>query len=180
MREYTLTSGKETLKVSVDGSGRFLVNGRTIEAALSSGAKGIDRVQIGNRTYTLYCRKREEFTYDVWINHAVIRVTVEDIRARLLGELGKQAASSSGPQMVRAPMPGLVVSIEARQGEIVQQGQGLLILEAMKMENEIRSPLAGRIEKVGVSDRATVEKGQVLMVVVPVEVKHPTDNDERT
>jgi biotin carboxyl carrier protein len=75
------------------------------------------------------------------------------------------AAAHAGPQEVRAPIPGRVVSVAVAEGEEVHVGQPLLVLEAMKMENQLRAEGAGRIERVLVSPGATVEGGQILVVV---------------
>ena len=70
---------------------------------------------------------------------------------------------SGGPKPLRAPMPGLVVKIEADEGDDVFQCQGLIIVEAMKMENELKSDGAGRISRILVEPGQTVEKDQVLV-----------------
>lgn len=67
-----------------------------------------------------------------------------------------------------APMPGLIVALEVKPGDPVQKGQGLVIMEAMKMENELRSEMDGVVESVRVEPRQAVERGQLLVVVGPV------------
>jgi biotin carboxyl carrier protein len=75
------------------------------------------------------------------------------------------AAAHAGPHEVRAPIPGRVVSVAVAEGDEVQAGQPLLVLEAMKMENQLRAEGSGKVERVLVSPGATVEGGQVLVVV---------------
>jgi acetyl/propionyl-CoA carboxylase alpha subunit len=79
-----------------------------------------------------------------------------------LGSAGAEAAAS-----VRAPMPGLVLVLEVAEGDPVEKGQGILIIEAMKMENEIRSPVAGVVRRLAVSAGDAVERDALLCVVEP-------------
>jgi biotin carboxyl carrier protein len=73
--------------------------------------------------------------------------------------------SSDGPRQLTAPMPGKVVRILAAAGASVEAGQGVLVVEAMKMQNELKSPKSGRVQKVLVAEGAPVNAGDVLAVV---------------
>jgi biotin carboxyl carrier protein len=75
------------------------------------------------------------------------------------------AAEAEGRQQIVAPMPGKVIRVLVRAGEEVQAGQGLLVVEAMKMQNEIRSPKAGKVERLQVKEGQNVNAGEVLCVV---------------
>ncbi len=72
---------------------------------------------------------------------------------------------AEGPQQIAAPMPGKVVRLLVKAGNVVQAGQGLLVVEAMKMQNEIRSPKSGKVERVLVAEGQAVNAGEVLCVV---------------
>jgi biotin carboxyl carrier protein len=82
-----------------------------------------------------------------------------------LERVGGGAAVHAGPHEVRAPIPGRVVSVAVREGDEVKAGQALVVLEAMKMENQICAEGPGRVERVAVEPGATVENGQLLIVV---------------
>jgi pyruvate carboxylase subunit B len=92
---------------------------------------------------------------------------VVDERTRHIESLTSGAQARSGPVQLRAPMPGLVVRVLAERGQLVEPGQGLIVLEAMKMENELRAVAAGTVAAVPVSAGQAVEKGQVLMEFAP-------------
>jgi biotin carboxyl carrier protein len=92
-----------------------------------------------------------------------IPVSVRNRREQLLAEAAGASASAAGPVDVKATLPGLVVAIEASQGSEVGAGDSLLTIEAMKMQNEVRAPRAGRIAAVAVSAGETVATGQLLM-----------------
>lgn len=93
------------------------------------------------------------------------QVRVDDERSLLLRSLFKESLTSSGTQVVCAPMPGLISRIEVQVAEEVEVGRGLLVLEAMKMENEIRAPHRGKIQMIHVQKGRAVEKGQPLVTI---------------
>ncbi len=72
---------------------------------------------------------------------------------------------TDGPRPVKAPMPGRVVRVVVAVGDAVEEGQGLIVIEAMKMQNELKSPKAGRVGKIAVSVGDAVGSGDVLIVV---------------
>ena len=127
-------------------------------------------VRIGLKYYNAFINKKSEFDYELWINHHVIRVTLEDEKRRLLSRFSKGAASASGLVIVYAPMPGLVVEVNVKVGEIITTGKSLITLEAMKMENEIRSVASGRVKKIMVGEKSAVEKNQPLLLVEALEI----------
>jgi biotin carboxyl carrier protein len=76
-----------------------------------------------------------------------------------------RAGGAAGPTTLRAPMPGRVVKLLAKVGDEVEAGQGVLVVEAMKMENEIKAPRKGRVREIRVSEGAAVESGQELLIL---------------
>jgi biotin carboxyl carrier protein len=88
---------------------------------------------------------------------------VDDPRS-LQGRRGA-GAGTEGPRPVKAPMPGRVVRLLVEVGDEVAEGQGVVVIEAMKMQNELKSPKAGRVVRVGASVGDTVGSGDVLVVV---------------
>ena len=89
-------------------------------------------------------------------------VLVDDQRSLLLKTLQRGEVRSAGPAEIVAPMPGLVAKVLASVGDQVKQGQGIIILEAMKMENEIRTTQAGLLNEILVRPGQAVEKGEIL------------------
>ena len=92
-----------------------------------------------------------------------VEFVVADPRS-LAGRRGG-GSGAEGPRAVKAPMPGRVVRVLVAVGDEVAELQGLVVLEAMKMQNELKAPKAGRVVKVGVSVGDTVEAGSLLVVV---------------
>jgi biotin carboxyl carrier protein len=91
------------------------------------------------------------------------RIVVQDEREWRRDRGG--SAEAEGRQQVLAPMPGKIVRVLVRAGDTVRAGQGLLVVEAMKMQNEIRAPKSGTIDRVRVIEGQTVNAGEVVVVV---------------
>lgn len=102
--------------------------------------------------------------FDVHIDGRTIPVEV-----RQAGSFGRQkkdgSAQGSGPQKVVAPMPGKIVRVLVKAGDEVKARQGLVVVEAMKMENELRAARDGRVREVAVSEGQSVDAGSLLLVV---------------
>ena len=118
----------------------FLMDGRSIEAAVMPNGEG----------------------YTVRLGNEHIRFELLDRRS-LLQRSG--AGATDGLAELRAPMPGKVVKLLVEEGDVVEAGQGLLVIEAMKMQNEMRSPKSGTIEKLAVEEGMTVSSGDLLAAV---------------
>jgi biotin carboxyl carrier protein len=85
------------------------------------------------------------------------------LRERARRDRGDRA--HSGPAEVHAIIPGVVVSVAVAPGDVVTAGQQLLVIEAMKMQNELKAPRAGTVERVTVGERSTIEVGDLLVVI---------------
>jgi glutaconyl-CoA decarboxylase len=98
----------------------------------------------------------------------VVHAEVAEARSARVAALAQQARgpAAAGPVIVRSPMPGRVVKVLARAGERVAAGQAVVVVEAMKMENELRAPRAGTVREVRAAEGAAVEAGQDLVVLV--------------
>jgi biotin carboxyl carrier protein len=125
---------------------------------------------IDGQSYEVYARQvtrpdSSGYYYELFLAGQRFEVHVEDERERALTSSLK-SAHESGQAIVRAPMPGLVLGIPLEAGAQVERGQTVAILEAMKMENDLASPINGTIKEVKVSKGQTVNQGDVLVVVV--------------
>jgi len=133
----------------------------------------MDMVQLGNvyhlihenQSYTLelVSFQKEDKICLVKVNNSEYTVALEDRFDSLLHQLGMDNMNSQKVNELKAPMPGLVLDILVEVGTTVAKGDGLLILEAMKMENIIKSPTDGVIKSIEVEKTNAVEKNQVLI-----------------
>ncbi len=107
----------------------------------------------------------ERFNYAVTLRGEQFNVQVEDERTRKLNAGRRTTALPDGEFALKAPIPGLVVKILTEEGSEVEEGQSVLILEAMKMENELRAPKAGIVKKIDVMPGQRVEQNAILIVL---------------
>ena len=105
---------------------------------------------------------------DVHVGGAVLRARVDDGRTWLAGQ-GGAAGGAGGEGRVAAPMPGKITRILVQPGEEVSAGQAVVVVEAMKMENELGAPQAGRVADVQVAEGDPVDAGAVLVVIEPAQ-----------
>jgi len=103
--------------------------------------------------------------YNVNVNGTAYEVTVEEVVGGAAPAPAPVAAPAGAGEQVKSPMPGNILSVNVNVGDTVAEGQVLMILEAMKMENEIMAPKAGKVTSVNVQKGATVESGTLLCVV---------------
>lgn len=102
-------------------------------------------------------------TYEVQIRSNIYRVSISNELDQLISEMGLSAVVSKGVNDIKAPMPGMILEVSAKQGDQVSEGDYLLVLEAMKMENTMTAPRDGVVKMVHVEKGETVDKGQLLI-----------------
>ncbi len=138
---------------------------------------------INGRSYEAYVRRAREdndeggVLFEVTIAGRPLLVAVEDERTQALASLAG-GAHGSGDATIRAPMPGLVSNVLAEEGTLVERGQAIVVLEAMKMENDLATPRAGVIKSVRVSKGQTVNQGEVLAIVGNPPGEEELEDDE--
>ena len=128
--------------------------------------KGFFQVQINNKSFVASCKTTLENEYEVSILHDIVHIILEDERSCILKKYQKTDAKPTGTFIVTAPMPGLITSIKVKAGEAIEKGKGILVLEAMKMENEICSSHSGKVLSIIAEKGMIVEKGQVLLRIL--------------
>lgn len=157
-RTYTVEIeevGRSLYRVAVDGN-EFLVDGK--KTGLTNYSLIVD-----NRSFEVDVDITED-EYRVLVDGRSYRVELVDERRVRLGGL-QSGIQLQGRQRVSVPMPGKVIEVLVGEGDRVEKGQGLVIVEAMKMENEVRSPIAGEVKQVRVKAGDALEAGALLMVV---------------
>ena len=159
-------------QVDVDGAVRLVeissdgvsVDGAPVEVdVVPVGETDRFSVLLEGRSHSVVARRRGPGDWRLQAGgHEYSASVVEEAAARALA-LSGGGAGSARARALKAPMPGLVVKVEVASGDIVEAGQGLVIVEAMKMENELKAVTAGRVARVAVQAGDAVEKDQVLM-----------------
>jgi biotin carboxyl carrier protein len=137
------------------------LDGRDVEVDAILARPDVLSLRIGNQAYEVKC-ERVGGDMHLWVGSARFAAEVRDPRS-LRGRV--RAVDDQGPKKLTAPMPGKIVRVLVSQGAEVEAGAGVLVVEAMKMQNEIKSPKKGTIQKILVSEGAAVNAGDVLAIV---------------
>jgi acetyl/propionyl-CoA carboxylase alpha subunit len=121
-------------------------------------------VTIGDEVHRVVVRRGgQRGDYTLWVDGYRFDLEALDERTSAIRELSKLSGAAAGPAPLIAPMPGLIVRVNVKPGDKVTAGQGLVVMEAMKMENELRAPAAGTVKGVSITPGTAVEKGTVLI-----------------
>ncbi len=148
--KYEVTMGDEVVHVDV------VTSGRTIYSIIEDG-----------RQFEGMVDEKSGHDFDVLVAGRLFHLEAVDERTRLLA--GSAQPVAEGKQAIEAEMPGKVVKLCVKAGAEVVSGEGVVIIEAMKMENEIQSPIDGVVTEIAVAEGQTVEPGNTLFVVEPPE-----------
>ncbi len=167
MKQYNVITEGETLNIVTTSPDYMIINGERIDYQSVISDTELSQIKVSSKYFNVLCKKISETDFELWIQHHVFKVKVEDSRSQLLSQFKKFSSSILETVNVKAPMPGLVKTIEVTQGELIEKGGGLIILEAMKMENEIRSIVRGRVKSIEVKLNSSVEKDQTLIIIEP-------------
>ena len=170
--KYVVELNGERVSVELDGA-TAIVDGETFNVGLQAiPGTPVRLVRIGEAMHRVTSRRqpangRGAFVLDV--DGFRYEALVLDERTRAIRDLSVAGEASSGPAPLKAPMPGLVVRIAVAVGDVVSAGQALVVVEAMKMENELRAASAGVVTAVRAVQGAAVEKGAVLIELAAAE-----------
>jgi biotin carboxyl carrier protein len=157
------------------------VNGRRLDVEIRDGEAIVDGVKylvsmhavagtpvrivgVNDAVHRVVLRERvARGRYRMWLDGHRYDAEALDSRARAIRDMQASVAKPAGPAPLRAPMPGLIVQLRVKVGDTVVAGAGLVVMEAMKMENELRTIASGKVRAVHVTVGAAVEKGALLV-----------------
>ena len=164
---YIVELNGERKTVSIETSG-VSYEGEAVEHAELSDVENspVRVIKLGSRVYRVVAEKKQgRGRYALWVDGHRFEVEALDERTRSIRDLSAANAGPLGPAPVLAPMPGLIVRVNVSPGDAVEAGQGVIVMEAMKMENELRATSSGRVKSVEVSPGTAVEKGTLLVAL---------------
>lgn len=163
MRYYARIGESEYI-IDIEENGDVLVDGESIAVNLAqSGVPELYSVLLDGASHEVLIEPSHH-DYVVTLKDEQYQVQVEDERTRRLNA-HRKLALPQGEISVTAPIPGLVVNVLVAEGQEIAEGQPLVILEAMKMENELRAVRPGKVKSVKVTAGQRVNQGDVLLVV---------------
>ena len=169
--EYRVTIRDRSYTVTVLDDQTVRVDDRTYAVNIRESSPGVFSLILDSSVYEVIplpgVKNGDDTHSEIAVNGVTIEAAVDDHRSLLRKGMLQSRPNASINQAIRAPMPGKVVRVEVQAGDRVNPGTGLIILEAMKMENEIKSAAAGVVVEVKVGAGKAVEKGELLMSIHP-------------
>lgn len=164
---YTTTINDQTYLIEINDDQHVTVNGVTYMVDCESiNNQTVYSLVIDGHSYEAFVSEGEAAPdWEVLIRGALYAVRVEDEREKRLRAAGGAHTAITGEYNLKAPMPGLIVGVPVHEGQTVQKGDILVILESMKMQNELKSQRAGTVTRVRVQPRQSVDQNQVLVTV---------------
>lgn len=162
--DVEVADGAYTLQVERTPDGRFQVwvDGDAFAVDVRQTDVGLSLVFEDGRSLEAAATPQAGGQWLVQLPHVDVEVVVDGQRH---GRRGAGGPSGAGAQRVNAPMPGRVVRVLVAVGDEVSHRQGLIVVEAMKMENELGAPKAGRVTEIAVVEGTSVEAGRLLIVI---------------
>ena len=163
--KYVTSIGETEFLVEVLDKGRVAVNGQVMEVDFENiSGQPVYSLVIDGRSYEAYVYELED-EWQVLLLGQQYPVKVEDEREKRLRSAAGGTVAEMGEFHLKSPMPGLVVSVAVQQDQEVAKGDVLVILESMKMQNELRSPRSGKVTRLRVKAGEAVEQRQTLLTI---------------
>jgi biotin carboxyl carrier protein len=162
--KYNVRAGESEFEILVDRKGAIRMAGEPLDADLQSSADPtLYSLILGHRSYELRIEPCDG-GYRVRIHGVTYDVAVEDERAHLLaGVKSLLVGGDSGEMAIKSPMPGVVIDVAVKVGDLVEAGQTLVVVESMKMHNEFKAPRVGTVRSVRVERGAKVAQNTILL-----------------
>jgi pyruvate carboxylase subunit B len=156
--------GDEEIEVALDADVVEIDGVRTSAQVTELEGTPVRMVTIGDEVHRVVVRRgSSRGRYTLWMDGFRYEVEALDERTKAIRELSGASDAPTGPAPLIAPMPGMIVRVTVQVGDRVQAGQGLVVMEAMKMENELRAAAGGTVKAVHAKPGTPVEKGALLL-----------------
>ena len=163
---YHVTVRSRTYVIDVDG-GSVTVDGEKFESHWAAiPGTPLMHLLLGNESWTVACQQLDGSRWALGAAGERLEAEVQDDRSKQIEALTGQGRKPAVGGVIKAPMPGLVVRVEVNKGQVVEVGEGVVVVEAMKMENELKAQTHGIVEHIHVKAGDRVEKGAPLVTLV--------------
>jgi biotin carboxyl carrier protein len=164
--KYITTIDETQYEVEILNPRQVSVNGKVYDVDFQSiSGQPIFSLLVDGGSYQAHVFPGEEETLQVLMRGTLYTALIEDEREKRLRAAAGGGASGSGEFILKAPMPGLIVKVPVNEGDQVKKGQVLVILESMKMQNELKSPRDGKVSRVQIKAGDSVEQRQSMVSV---------------
>lgn len=163
--KYVTIINDTRFEVEIQSDGTLLVNGEPRDVDFFSLGASLYSVITENQSYEVVIEEQHG-EYQVQMRGRLFNGQVLDERAQLLASRRGGFDADSGEIEIKAPMPGLVVAIPVNEGDEVKAGQTIVILESMKMQNELKAPRDGVVQRISAEVGHSVEQKKLLVTIV--------------
>lgn len=163
--KYVVDLNAERHSVLVEPEGVRFESEEVVRAELAEiEGSPVRMVKLGSHVYRVVVQKRPgKGRYTLWVDGYRFETEALDERTRAIRDISAANAAPSGPAPIIAPMPGLVIRINVSPGDKIEAGHGVVVMEAMKMENELRATTPGTVKSIKVAPGTAVERGALLV-----------------
>ena len=166
MNEFVSRTDKSKFIIHFLENNYISVNDSQIEYSIKKLSSTNYVVSIKNKSFLCSIIENKNSFFEINVNGSLIKIDTHTLIADKAQELIKEKdKSNSAGMIVKAPMPGMILKIKKKDGETVERGETVMILEAMKMENEIRAPIGGTIHFNSIKEGISVEKNVKLFEI---------------
>jgi biotin carboxyl carrier protein len=165
MNEFVVTVNSRKKNVRLSGNNSICVDDKEYNQELYQLSGDTYLLKLDNKIYELSATKIGNERFNISIDgknyDTIVRSSLQEKAVRLI----ELKALAKNKLKVKAPMPGMVLKINKQVGDEVEEGESVLILEAMKMENDLRAHISGKIKNIYIKEGMTVEKGNTLFTI---------------
>lgn len=165
---YLVHFGDQELSISdIDREkGQACVNGKLVQFDFQHVRGPLYSLIADGKVFSASIERIEDIA-EMSCGATILRAELEDERAVLLRQLSRRDSQVGETVDIKAPMPGLVIRVPVKNGDMIKKGESLAVIEAMKMENDIRSPMDGVVSAIHIKERNAVEKNALLVTLAP-------------
>jgi biotin carboxyl carrier protein len=166
MSEFVININENELQVLIQSEDTVQINKKKYSYDLLETKNHSFILKLNNRQYQIDLIEKKNGFYELLINNITINTTVRTLLEHKALKLIERANLNSNHHTeMKAPMPGMILKIKKKPGDMILMGESVLILEAMKMENDLKSPAAGIIKEILAKEGNAVEKGTKLFSI---------------
>ncbi|MCX6167855.1 MAG: hypothetical protein NTX65_00825 [Ignavibacteriales bacterium] len=165
MNEFIVTINNRKHLVKILGDGKVQVGNREVKTDLSQISNNSYVIRIDNSVFEITSNKLNSDRFGIVIDACYFDTVVRTQLQETANDLQKKQSKLKHHSDVKAPMPGLILKFKKKVGEEIRIGESILILEAMKMENELRSPASGILKQIFFNEGQSVEKDSIILTI---------------
>lgn len=165
MNEYVVTIENKKVNISIIDSSTIKIDNKLIKYEISKVSEFLYLLNIDNKSYSITTNRLSNEKYSTLIDGHYYEPIVRTLLMEKATEYLALKEKQTHHLVFKAPMPGLIIKLKKGIGEKVELGESLLVLEAMKMENDLKSPVSGIIKEIYAKENTAVEKDQKILLI---------------